>query len=395
MTGDLTDVVVHISISVDEWRELAQWMYVSLDDTEHSVYGHFLLECRGTERTWVTTDTAQMTVLHTTGPVPRGLDDPTAPFQVNVNPRLFWNLPPQDAILTVRRTADERLLVLATDGIRSTMPEHPGERIDWRPIVDGLRGAVVDVDTAHLRDACRAAQAIPIGDEAPSTVGVNIRVADGAVRFVTVWSGFPDTNIEVPASPSSTTGTAFVDGARFSSILQQIELPTTQLTVPTDGSGAIGVRAGDYVGLLHTLDPLGGERRHLEALLCEFLSVDHVETDDDGDYPITTSEGHRLWVRLVDAEPVGVQVFSVLATHVDPEPGLFEQINSINASAPYVKVIWASRAVMAEVDLVAGALDVAELANALGVVRHTAERYEVVLSAYFSGSGNASDGGDR
>lgn len=77
---------------------------------------------------------------------------------------------------------------------------------------------------------------------------------------------------------------------------------------------------------------------------------------------------------------------SVLAANVDPDPGLFEELNSINAAAAHVKVLWASGAVMAEGDLVAEALELAEPGNALHVVRNTAERYNDVLSAYFGAS---------
>ena len=50
-----------------------------------------------------------------------------------------------------------------------------------------------------------------------------------------------------------------------------------------------------------------------------------------------------------------------------------------------VKVVWTNGAVMAEADLVAEALDLAELSNALHVVRRTAETYHDVLSAFFGG----------
>ena len=66
-------------------------------------------------------------------------------------------------------------------------------------------------------------------------------------------------------------------------------------------------------------------------------------------------------------------------------PGLFEELNAINAAAAHVKVLWAGDAVMVEVDLVAESLDLAELANALMVVRATAEKYQGVLSAFFAG----------
>ncbi|MBT6444071.1 MAG: hypothetical protein HOK58_03680, partial [Acidimicrobiaceae bacterium] len=159
------------------------------------------------------------------------------------------------------------------------------------------------------------------------------------------------------------------------------------LRLPTEATSAIGLRSGRYEAVLMPVDRWGGERQRLEELLCEFLGVEAVQADDDGDYPVTTPEGHGLWVRLsTGVDPISVQVFSVLAANVDPDPGLFEELNSINAAAAHVKVLWASGAVMAEVDLVAEALELAELGNALHVVRNTAERYNDVLSAYFGAS---------
>lgn len=58
-------------------------------------------------------------------------------------------------------------------------------------------------------------------------------------------------------------------------------------------------------------------------------------------------------------------------------------MNSINARAAYVKVMWVEGAVMAETDVVAEVLDMSELANALTVVQETADRYRGVLSAFF------------
>jgi hypothetical protein len=109
-----------------------------------------------------------------------------------------------------------------------------------------------------------------------------------------------------------------------------------------------------------------------------------VETDEDDDYLVSTPDGHHLWVRLyTDADPASVQVFSVLAINVQPAPGLLEELNSINGTAAHIKVLWASGAVMAEVDLVAQTLTLPEFANAVHVVRRTAERHRDILISYF------------
>ena len=242
----------------------------------------------------------------------------------------------------------------------------------------------------HLRDACSAASVVPFGIEATDSVHTWVSIRDGQLHLESPWVDYPSTTIDVPLlSDAADTVPALVDIGRLIGLLSAIDFDRCTLRLPTEAMLPIGLHAGHYEAVLMPVDRWGEERQLLEELLCEFLGVEAVQADDDGDYPVTSPEGHDLWVRLrTDVDPVSVQVFSVLAADVDPNPGLFEELNSINATAAHVKVLWASGAVMAEVDLVAEALDLAELGNALHVVRHTAERYNDVLSAYFGASTN-------
>lgn len=180
------------------------------------------------------------------------------------------------------------------------------------------------------------------------------------------------------------TAPALVDLGRLSSLLVPIDTERVTLTLGETNMAPIGLRAGRIQAVLKPDDRWQEHRRRSEQLLCEFLAVESVEADGDGDYPVATPEGHGLWVRMrTDTDPVSVQVFCVLPTQVDPNAGLFEELNSINAAATHVKVLWAAGAVMAEVDVVAETLDLVELGNALQVVRRTADRYHSVLNSYF------------
>ncbi|CAE7842405.1 unnamed protein product, partial [Symbiodinium sp. KB8] len=372
---------VSVYISVDEWRDIVGWMHASLDHTEQSPHGHFLLECCGTERTWVTSDGAQTTVVRGDGPAPRGLPDPNAPFSVLVNFRFFRRRTPQDATLTVTEHDDGRYQTFVTDGVEMTMPEHPAPFGDCRSILDTVTGHSVHGDTAQLREACSAASIVPFGiDETNDPVHSWMSVHDGCLRLSSPWINYPATTIDVPlVEHAADTVPALIDIGRMIGLLAAIDVERTTLRLPNDPMLPIGLRAGHYEAVLMPVDRWGAERHRLETLLCEFLDVESITADEEGDYPVTTPEGHDMWVRLhTDTDPITIQVFSVLATHVDPNPGLFEELNSINAAAGHVKVIWASSAVMAEVDLVAEALDPAELGNALRVVRRTAEQYRDV-----------------
>jgi len=88
--------------------------------------------------------------------------------------------------------------------------------------------------------------------------------------------------------------------------------------------------------------------------------------------------------KLLQFHTPTVQVFAVLAAPVQSSAGLYEELNAINSAASHVKVIYASDAMMTEVDLVAETLDQAELTNALWTVRRTGERYQGLLSAFFT-----------
>ena len=386
LPDDTAAVTIHIS--VDEWRDIVSWMHVSLERDEQSPRGHFRLECRGTTRTWVTGDGDQLTVVHGDGPTPRGLADPAEPFTVLVNSRFFRGGPPQDATLTITQAGEGRRQLFDTDGVRTELPEHPGDFEDWRSTLESVTGQPVTVDTDHFRNACAAAAITPWGIDEKITVHAWMWVEDGALHLRAPWVNFPSTVVRIPLLDGATASApVLIDTDRLLELLRAIDLPTTQVRLPPeDRMGPVGLRAGRYEAVLMPVDRWSRERKVLEGLLCEFLKADAVEVDDDGDYPVTSPEGHQLWVRLyTDADPVSVQVFSVLASRVEPTPGLFEELNAINAAAAHVKVLWAGDAVMAEVDLVAESLDLAELANALMVVRATAEKYQGVLSAFFAG----------
>jgi len=77
-------------------------------------------------------------------------------------------------------------------------------------------------------------------------------------------------------------------------------------------------------------------------------------------------------------------VFSVLATDVEPSPGLMEELNAINTSAAYVKVLWVDRGVIAETDLVAESVGRIEIGNALKLVAETVDKYRSILGAFFA-----------
>ncbi len=382
---------VKISISADEWRALTGWMWRSLVPDENDTYGHFLLECDRSERRWVATDAAQLVVHRTHGSPVRG-DADSGPYSVALNPRLFRWRDPADSTIVVSTTDDgERVVCLETDGVDVDLLVHPGTRVDWRPFVDDLDGLSVQLDTRLLREAVTAASAPPFGQGAPDVTIARLHLADGRLWFTTPWSELPSTCVTVPVDSDASADGVLFDLVRLAHLVEPLDLPTVTLVFPSGPKSALGLRSHDYDAVLMPYDPLGGDRVRLEELLREFTQSDEVRRDEDGDYPLDAPGDVRLYVRLVDADVVTAQVFSVIAGGVEPDVGLFEEINSINANSPFVKLVHAAGALMAEIDLVAETLDQAELTNALRTVRKVTEQYRDVVSIYFGGSTELED----
>jgi hypothetical protein len=377
--------VVNIFISVDEVRQIRQWMHVSLDRTEMNAEGHFLLECEGTKRTWVTTDRAQMTIFTTDGSPPSGLDDHDQPFEVLVNSRLFRGIDAEDLFLEITQVGDHRRQALRGDGYELQLPGHPGDFPEWRKALEMVTGTVVEISADVFRQACASASVVPWGEEDPGDVLAWIFGKDGRLVFQAQWETLPDTVMVVETqTPLPDSVPVLVNMGRLRHLLSAIVEPTVTLTLPSTVSTPIGLESGDYRAVLMPVDRWSGERRRLQELLCEFLGVDSVTTDDDGDYPIEVNESAQMYVRLkTDARPISAQVFSVLASNVPLSRELLEELNTLNASLAYAKLIWAEGAVMAEMDIVVEDLDMSELSNALTVVRNTTLQYQDVLSAFF------------
>jgi len=347
--------------------------------------GHFLLEINGSNRSWVTTDSAQLTVIRLEGPSPIGDLDPDGHLTVLVNSRFFRGKTPEDVTLTVTQYEQGRFQSLRGDGFEMSLPEHPGPFPDWKEALNKLIGHRVRVDSRVLLEACYSADVVPRGVESDDPVSAWIFVESGRLVLEAPWLNYPNTKVFMEAECEVEDSVpVLISPLRLSALLLAIDPARVILTLPPDPLGVIGIEYDNYQALLMPIDRWGAQRAKVEELLCEFLGVDSIDPDADGDYGVTTPEGNQLWVRLhTEARPISAQVFSVLASGVECTNELLAEMNSINSSAAYVKVMWADGAVMAETDIVAEVLDMSELANALTVVQETADRYRGVLSSFF------------
>lgn len=92
-----------------------------------------------------------------------------------------------------------------------------------------------------------------------------------------------------------------------------------------------------------------------------------------------------VYVRLVDAEPPVVRVFSPLLRGLERTTELLAELNELNARLNYLRLFWRDGTVYAASELLAETLDEPELVNACECVADAADHYDVRLHARFGG----------
>lgn len=123
----------------------------------------------------------------------------------------------------------------------------------------------------------------------------------------------------------------------------------------------------------------------VEKAVAQTLGLESVKLDDDGDIPVVSGTS-VTFVRVVDG-PVGpmVRFFSPMVSGVGKSPALFERLNELNTSVPYVQFFWVNDQVMCNLDLDGESLQAEEVGKALGAVTWHANRFDEPLQQEFGG----------
>jgi hypothetical protein len=140
-----------------------------------------------------------------------------------------------------------------------------------------------------------------------------------------------------------------------------------------------------------TVDPTLAAR--VGTLLGEYLQ----DSDDDGDNgdgadldplagPVAIRSGTALvLVRLVDAEPPLLRIFSPLLRDVEGSTELVAELNEINGHLGFLRVFWRDRTVFAATELLATSLDTANLRHACDGIAELSDYYDERLHQRFGG----------
>jgi len=92
-----------------------------------------------------------------------------------------------------------------------------------------------------------------------------------------------------------------------------------------------------------------------------------------------------LYLRLVDAEPPVVRLFSPLLRQLDRTHELLAELNDLNARLSFLRLFWRDGTVYAASELLAETLTAAELANACDGLADAADYYDERLHSRFGG----------
>ena len=125
-------------------------------------------------------------------------------------------------------------------------------------------------------------------------------------------------------------------------------------------------------------------RPYLEKLLCEWLGVPVIATDDAGRYRLRVGTSGFL-VEVVDFQPVLVRIWSPVAVGLTKSVGLLDTINSLNSNGLGLRAFFLDGSVILATELVAETLDPRELDFACHLLAGAAERLGPELVKHYGG----------
>jgi hypothetical protein len=162
------------------------------------------------------------------------------------------------------------------------------------------------------------------------------------------------------------------------------------VTPATDSGGAtVGLRLGRSSVRTVTVDPTLAAR--VAALLGQYLQDEGDGDDPAHDVdpltaPISIQAGTALvLVRLVDAEPPVMRVFSPLLRAIESSPDLLAELNEINGHLSFLRLFWRDRTVYAATELLAASVDATSLRHACDGLAELSDYYDERLHQRFGG----------
>ena len=126
-------------------------------------------------------------------------------------------------------------------------------------------------------------------------------------------------------------------------------------------------------------------RLWIQTLVASYLDGQPVNGDLVTEPAAVRSGTAVVYIRLIDADPPVVRVFSPLLRDVDRGPELLAELNDLNARLSFLRLFWRDRTVYAAAELLAPGLTGETLTHAVDTVSDTADFYDERLQPRFGG----------
>lgn len=117
----------------------------------------------------------------------------------------------------------------------------------------------------------------------------------------------------------------------------------------------------------------------------EYLEVEVLKVTDDGEVRVLADEAsYQVRVREDRDEP-HIEVFSVVLTEIEADPGLYEAMNEVNRALGHSRIFWVRKQVVVAGELVGASAEQTGLACLIDEVARTANRCGSELGGVFGG----------
>jgi len=371
-------------VSLAEWTQVAKLVRLA-EPYETAVTGQLRLTADGNRRFWYATDNYRL------GRFDAGPDP--LEYELLVPPRLV--LMASQVCRNDGRT--ELFVVDDPDGLPTlrvrgdagevSVPHRLGRFPDVEAMVDDFDGRTADLAvTAHrLVEALAAVAHRPEpADPEVDPLPVHIGCDDEGVWVGIAWPVEGPSRLRLSAERARPTEPKPVHATQLDDLLRLFDDVVELSFGEWDGDILSLVDSRFLAGLMPRRNRFEQIRFEAEAVIRRVFGPDALERDGDGDYQLKT-HGVPVWARLLDGDPVTLEVFATVATDLESSPELLAELNDINASLRFVKVVAADSMVTAEADLVAESLDPDELFTAFSRVNHVAENTSALIVSMFGG----------
>lgn len=124
---------------------------------------------------------------------------------------------------------------------------------------------------------------------------------------------------------------------------------------------------------------------HVECLVQEMLEVEELKVRPNGQIGVSTESGAYTVRVLCDGPTPHLEVFSLLLTEIDKDPGLLEKLNDLNARMCHARVFWTDRRVVVAGELIGETAEGMGLSSLCDEVAHVVDHCAPDIKAVFGG----------